>query len=251
MGLHRPFDRSFYTIGGSVKQNGGSLILGKGQLALIDGCQTSKEGAKVLSSVAGIAKDNKFLELRLGIDGKRPNRSYSNRPMSSMAFSLNEVIDLKVSAPKRTEQSLDEVILGYNGIDASTSINLQTGDVAKRISLEIYGDAYSYLGGGRDMEVISWDFEVPKCDAFDDCVDCDPCDAIDCKEWTLNAIEVMKRHQLVGGTLLGEMIDITPVVECDTPAVLTEVPYDFYCLEVCDTGDQTALQQYNNNLNYQ
>ena len=241
MGLHKPFDRSFFVIGGAVKTSGGSLELVKGQLALINGNDTTSAGAKVLSSVAGLSKSNKFLELRLGIDERKSNRSYSNKSMATLPFSLNEVIDLKVSAPRRLEQSVDEVILGYNGIDASTTFNLELGDVYKRFSLELYGDAISYLGGGRDTEVISLNFDVPRCDVFNDCVDCDPCGAVDCKAWTLNVIETFKEHQLTGGTKVGELIDITPVFKCDTPASETLIPYDFYCLELCDTGDAEAL----------
>ena len=241
MGLHKPFDRSFYVIGGAVKKNGGSLNLVKGQLAAVDGATTTKDGAKVLGTFAGIPKKHKFLELRLGIDERKPNRSYSNKPMASMPFSLNEVVDLKVSAPKRTEQLLDEVILGYNGKDAATSFNLGLGETYKRITLELEGDAISYLGGGTSKEVISINFEVPRCEVFNDCVDCDPCDAVDCKAWTLNVIETLKNHQLVGGTLVEELVDITPVFECDTPATAVEIAYDFYCLELCDTGDAEAL----------
>lgn len=241
MGLHRPFDRSLFVIGGAVKTSGGSLDLVKGQLALVDASQTSSAGAKVVSSLAGIAKDKKFLELRLGIDERTPNRSYSNKPMATMPFSLKEVVDIKVSAPERTEQRLDEVILGYNGIDDATSFNLELGETYKRITVEVYGDAISYLGGGYDKEIVSVNFEIPRCDVFNECDDCDPCGAVDCKAWTLNVIETLKEQQLTGGTRLGDVIDITPVLKCDVDATETLIPYDFYCLEVCDTGDADAL----------
>lgn len=241
MGLHKPFDRSFFVIGGAVKTSGGSLDLVKGQLALVDASQTSSAGAKVVSSLAGIAKDKKFLELRLGIDERQPNRSHSNKPMVSMPFSLGEVQDIKVSAPERLEQRLDEVILGYNGIDTATTFNLESGETYKRITVEIYGDAISYLGGGYDKEVVSVNFEIPRCDVFNDCDTCDPCGAVDCKAWTLNVIETLNTQQLPGGTLLGDMIEITPVLSCDTPSTEALTAQDFYSLEVCDTGDSEAL----------
>jgi len=242
MGLHKPFDRSLYSIAGAVKLTGGSITLAKGQLALIDEDKTTQEGAKVLGSLAGVPKNHGFLALRMGIDERSAtDRSYSNKPSTTMNFSLDQVVDLKVTIPQRTEQSLDEVILGYNGIDPNSAFVLEPNDVAKRITLEIYGDAYAFLGGGMDKEVMSWDFEVPRCPVFNDCIDCDSCVSIDCKEWTANAIEVMKRHQLVGGTLLGDMVDITPVLDCDNADSHVLTPYDFYCLEICDTGDATAL----------
>ena len=70
MGLHKPFDRTFYVIGGATKTSGGSLNLVKGQFALVDGAETSADGAKILGSLAGVRKRHKFLELRVGGDGK-------------------------------------------------------------------------------------------------------------------------------------------------------------------------------------
>ena len=239
--IHRPYDRAFVIIGGAVKETGGSLNLAKGQLALTDQKQTSKDGSKVISSLLGFAKDSKSLNLRVGIDAKKSNRSYSNKAQATELFSLEEVVGLTVSAPKSKELTNDEVILGYNGIDDVTSFDLQTGDVYKAISVELEGDIISYLGGGKSVERITQHFEVPNCNTLDNCVNCDNCADIDCKSWTLNVIESLKRHQLTGGRELKDLIDITPIFSCDTAATATEIPYDWSCLELCDTGDASAL----------
>lgn len=239
--IHRPFDRAFVILGGAVKQSGGSLNLAKGQLALTNQRETSKDGSKVLTSLLGFPKDSKSLNLRVGIDAKSVNRSYSNKSMSTELFSLEEVIGLSVSAPESKELTNDEVILGYNGIDDATSFDLQTGDVYKAISVELTGDVISYLGGGKNVERITQHFEVPNCNSLETCETCDNCADIDCQAWTLNVIESLKSHQLTGGRELKDLIDITPIFECDTAATATEIPYDWSCLEVCDTGDQEAL----------
>ena len=241
MGLNRAFDRPFFVIGGNVKTSGGSLDLAKGQLALIDQSVTTANGAKVVATTAGKPKDAKDFVLRLGVADREPNRSYSNKDESTMPFSLNNVVGLTVSAPERTEQSVDEVIIGYDGMNPNTAFNFKTGDSYFRLSLELKGGAVSFRGGKGDTEVVNINVEVPECDPFDNCVECTECDGVDCKTITLEAIERLKKRQLSGGLTVDQLIDITPVFSCDTDAVLNEVAYNYYCLEVCDTGTDAAL----------
>jgi hypothetical protein len=249
MGLNRAFDRPFFVINGAVKTTGGSLDLAKGQLALIDQSVTTVNGAKVVASANGKAKDAKDFVLRLGVSDREPNRSYTNKDESTMPFSLNDIVGLTVSAPDRTEQSLDEVIIGYDGFNANTAFNFLTGDAYFRLSLELKGGAVAFRGGSGDSEVVNINVEVPECDPFNNCEDCDECSTVDCKTITLEAIERLKRKQLSGGLTVDQLIDITPVFSCDTPATLDEIAYDYYCLDVCDTGTDEALAlvaaQYN------
>lgn len=241
MGLNRAFDRGFFVIGGAVKKSGSSFNLGKGQLALIDRSKTTAQGAEVVNTVAGKPKDAKDFVLRCGISQREPNRSYTNKDESSMPFSLNEIVDLKVSAPENTEQKVDEVIIGYNGVNANTAFSFKTGDAYFRLSLELTGGAVAYRGGKGDKEVVNINVEVPECDPFNNCDTCDECEAVDCKVVTLEAIERLKRKQLTGGMTVDQLVDITPVFSCDTPPALTEIPWDYFCLEVCDTGSDAAL----------
>lgn len=241
MGLNRAFDRGFFLIGGSVKQSGGSINLSKGQLALIDQSKVTIDGAKVVTSAAGKQKDKKDFVLRCGVADRDPNRSYTNKDQSTMPFSLNEIVGLKVDAPKNTEHIVDEVIIGYNGVDANSAFSFQTGDAYFRLSLELKGGAVAFRGGKGDTEVVNINVEVPNCNPFDNCEDCDECLPVDCKVVTLEAIERIKEKQLTGGQKVGDLIDVTPVFSCDTPASVTEIPYNYYCLSVCDTGTDAAL----------
>jgi hypothetical protein len=241
MGLNRAFDRGFFLIEGSVKKSGGSINLSKGQLALVDQSKVTIDGAKVVTSAAGKQKDKKDFVLRCGVADRDPNRSYTNKDQSTMPFSLNEIVALKVDAPKNTEHKVDEVIIGYNGFDANSAFNFKTGDSYFRLSLELKGGAIAFRGGKGDTEVVNINVEVPSCNPFENCVDCDECLPVDCKEVTLEAIERIKEKQLTGGATVSDFIDVTPVFSCDTPATLTEVAYDYYCLSVCDTGTDSAL----------
>jgi hypothetical protein len=241
MGLNRAFDRPFFLIGGAVKQSGGSIGLAKGQLALVDQSKVTIDGSTVVNTVAGKQKDKKDFVLRCGVVDKDPNRSYSNKDQSTMPFSLNEVVGLKVDSPKNTEHIVDEMIIGYDGMNDNSAFQFQTGDAYFRMSVELKGGAVAFRGGKGDTEVININVEVPACNPFDNCETCDECVAVDCKVVTLEAIERIKEKQLSGGQLVGDLIDVTPVFGCDTDAILTEVAWDFYDLSVCDTGTDEAL----------
>ena len=247
MSVHNPFHRDFVVIGGSTKTTGGSLNLQKGAFALVNAMESSADGAKVLANVDGISKRLKALELRLGVADKGYGRSHSNKPLQSMPFSLENVVDLRVSAPETTEQIVDELIVGYNGIDDSTAFSFNAGDAYFRLTLELEGDPIAYRGANGGMteharEFVSVNVEIPSCDISDTCGGCDNCNEIvDPREIVLETIERLKRHELAGGQKVENFVEITPVIECDTPASLTEIPYDFYCLELCDAGTDSAL----------
>lgn len=241
MGLNRAFDRPFFIMNGAVRQTGGSIGLAKGELALVDTSSSSNAGLAVVTSALGKPKDRKDFELRVGVVDKGATRSYANKAQSTMPFSLNEIVDLKVDAPKITEHIVDELVIGYDGMNDNTAFNFQTGDSYFRLSLELKGGAVAFRGGKGDTEVVNINVEVPECNPFDGCTDCDECTPVDCRTITLEAIERIKEKQLSGGQKVGDLIDVTPVFGCDTPATLTEVAYDYYCLEVCDTGTDEAL----------
>ena len=249
MAIGNPHDRDYFVIGGSVKLTGGSLNLSKGQLALVDQKNSTVDGLGVLSTLAGKSKRDKDLVLRLGVSDRGATRSHTNGSQKTLPFSLDEVVDLKVSAPENTVQQIDEVILGYDGINPETAFDFKTGDATFRVTLELKGDALAYRGGGEsDCEYVSVNVDIPDCNDTDDCEACDPCASIDPKEIIEETIERLKNRQVVGGNTVSQFVDITPVFRCDDPRTATEIPYDYYCVSICDSGTQEALalvaQQY-------
>jgi len=249
MAIGNPHDRDYFVIGGAVKLTGGSLNLSKGELALVDQKASTVDGLSVLSTLAGKSKRDKDLVLRLGVSERDATRSHGNGSQKTLPFSLDEVIDLKVSAPENTEQLIDEVILGYDGINPDTAFDFRTGDAVFRVTLELKGDALAYRGGGEsDCEYVSVNVDIPDCNDTDDCESCDPCASIDPKEIIEETIERLKNRQVVGGNTVSQFVDITPVFRCDNPRTATEIPYDYYCVSVCDSGTEQALalvaQQY-------
>jgi hypothetical protein len=248
MGLNKAFDRSFFLIDGAVKTTGGSLNLAKGQLAAVDQTKATAEGLKVISTFAGSAKDKKNFSLRVGIEAKTPGRSYSDKSYSTVPFALSEVKELSVSAPKITEHIVDEVVIGYDGTPGS-EFNFKTGDAYFRIALHLKGGAIDFRGGRDGEEFLGVNIDVPKCNPFDDCADCDGCAATDAKAIILEAVERIRRKQLTGGGKVEDFIDVTPILKCDNDITASLIPYHFYTLELCDTGDDVAkaivAAQYN------
>ena len=248
MGLNKAFERNFFLIDGAVKTSGGSLNLAKGQLAAVDQTKATADGLKVVSSFAGKAKDKKDFTLRVGIEGKTPGRSYSDKSFSTLPFALNEVTGLTVSAPQITEHVVDELVIGYDGTPGS-EFNFKTGDAYFRIAVKLEGGALEFRGGKDACEYLGVNVEIPACNPFEDCVDCDGCAAVDSKAIIMEAVERLRRKQLTGGKTVADFIDITPVLECDNDLTATLIPYDFYELELCDTGDDSAkavvAAQYN------
>jgi len=250
MGNHRPMERHLILSNGAVKTTGGSLKLAKGQLAFVDTSATTPDGAKVVSSFAGKPKKDKVFELRLGVsDDRIANRSRSNKAMSTVPFSLSEVKDLRVETPGVLEQKVDEVIIGWDGITPGSEFKFQTGDYPFQIALEVSGDPVGYMGGGTNTEIAVVRVEIPDCDPLNTCETCDGCASVDGKAVTMEAIERLRRKQVAGGLEMQELVDITPIFDCDTDVTATEIDFVWYTLSVCDTGTDNALAlvsaQYN------
>lgn len=248
MGLNKPFDRDFYLINGAVKTSGGSLTLAKGQLAAIDQSKSTANGLTVVSSFAGKPKNKKDFALRAGIEGKTPGRSYSDKDYSTVPFSLNEVVELSVSAPKITEHIVDEVVIGFDGTPGSEFL-FNKGDAYFRLALSLKGGAIDFRGGKGGEEFIGITVEIPDFDPYDDCTTPVACTAADTKEIILEAVRRLREKQLTGGRPVSDFIDIYPVLDCDTDLTANLVQYFYYTLSIADTGDSDALAlvqaQYN------
>lgn len=249
MAINKPFDRHFTTIGGNVKKTGSSLSLAKGQVALADLSKTTPQGVELLSSLAGFPKEKKTLVLREGVTDKSPNRTHSNAGKSTPPFSLEEVRAVRVSAPKRTEQSVDEITIGYDGFDPKTAFNFKKGDRYFNLFVEISGGLLQYRGAKNDIEFAYVNVEIPSCDPFNTCQDCEDCEPVDCKAITLEAIETLRRRQVAGGTTWDEFVDITPIFSCNEEQE-NLIEYTYWNLTICDTGDDNALALVQAQYNY-
>lgn len=60
----------------------------------------------------------------------------------------------------------------------------------------------------------------------------------------LKTIERIKNQPIAGGGKVGDFVEIHPIHSCDALAKEpVETDMNFYCVEMCDTGDAYALAQ--------
>ena len=228
MASHAPQTLFFVTNEGSVSTTGGSTRIAKGQLGLVDkGGVPTAAGLPVVTSVTPIATDrNRLYELRLGIAPLTPTRSQSNKAYSTVPFKLSEIVDVKVNYPK-LGISVDEFIIGYNGINPDTALVMSNGD-NEVIDITLSGEAIGMLGYPESKVTVKLYLEAPNTGTFT------------MHEIVEKGVERLKNVTLVGGVPITNYIDITPV-NGTNPSSVTGTNFTFWTLELEDKGNHTAL----------
>lgn len=228
MASHAPQTLFFVTNQGSVSTTGGSTRIAKGQLGLVDkGGVPTAAGLPVVTSVTPISTDrNRLYELRLGIAPLTPTRSQSNKAYSTVPFKLSEIVDVKVNYPKMGV-SVDEFIIGYNGINPDTALVMSNGD-NEVIDITLSGEAIGMLGYPEAKVTVKLYLEAPNTGTFT------------MHEIVEKGVERLKNVTLVGGVPITNYIDITPVNSTNA-ATVTGTDLTFYTLKVDDKGNHTAL----------
>lgn len=226
MASHAPQTILFVTNEGSVMSNGYSTRLAKGQFGIVDkGATPSALGMAVVNTFPTTPKDRLF-ELKLGIAPLTPTRSQSNKAYSSMPFKLSEIVDIKVNAPK-LGVSVDEFIIGYDGINSDTALALQAGD-NEVIDITLAGEAIGMLGYPEAKVTVKLYLEAPNTGSFT------------MHQIVEQGVERLKKVTLLGGVPITEYIDITPV-NSQNPSSVSGVSYTFSSLKVQDAGNASAL----------
>jgi len=143
-GIHSPMGRDLFTLKGAVRTEGGSKNLSKGEFAIVNKSKPTANGATVVSSFAGLPKSTVY-ELRVGKSPVSEVRSGdTSTPYKSHTFTIEDVKDIRVSAPKITVQKFDDLIIGYDGINDSSALVINEG-ASTVIDLLLYGDPIKFL----------------------------------------------------------------------------------------------------------
>ncbi len=242
MAIHGAYPRLFPTLNGSVMgENGRSLNLSKGQVGIFNINDVTPDGSKALTDFSNLKKGTP-LRIHLGTASNGVSRTSNDFSWKSVDFTLDNIVAVKASKPERTEQMVDDVILGYNGVDASTSFAFELGQ-SMDFALRLSGEALSVQGVSDGLIDIPFTLSSDGCTvAHKPCEQCDPCGGVDCGHITMSAIQGLREFPIGKGRKLGEVVDILPVLECKEPAEKgEEKDYKFYCISLCDTGDVNAL----------
>jgi hypothetical protein len=230
MASHKGWDRHYPVK--SVATSGGSLNLAQAQLALVDmDAAPSSAGLKIISDLSGKDAGSKF-QLRVGKAPIANNRSQSSKAWSTETFKISEVIDLKVDAPKEGIVT-DEFIIGYDGFNANTAIELVNGD-NEEISITLCGEVIGAIGyQAAEVEIKEY-LTAPNSGSFTN------------QELVTKAVERLNSYKLMGDIPLTDYVEITPV---DSERTTTGTLVSIYTLTVADNGtysDLAAVQsQYN------
>ena len=221
--LNRPQEILFVTNEGAVQKNGFSATLGKGQFGIVDkGAAKSALGEKVTTTLPTTPKDRLF-ELALGASDLKPNRSQTNKSWRSLPFKLSDVVEIKVKTPVG-KGSLDEVLIGYDGINADTALVLENGD-NETLDITLKGDALGMLGYKDGKVTVKLHLRAPNEGAFT------------MQQIVEEGVELLKRMTLIGGVPITEYVDITPINSTQT--ALTGSNYSFFYLSVNDEGRES------------
>lgn len=220
---HRPISAHLFTLDGNVLSTGGAKNLAKGQFTIVNTGKPTVNGAAVVGDFAGLSNSTIY-EMRLG-KHKIPNsRTNANsKPYSSQTFKIADVVDVRANFPKHTKQVFDDVVIGYDGVNAGTEISLLEGQTTL-MDIALCGENIAYMSGSYDHVIkIHFGREVGDTD----------------KDVIERAVARLRRETFPGGTPVTEAIDIKVVNSDNLP--LAGVPYVFSKLNLTDTGDSNSL----------
>lgn len=251
-GLHAPAHTPIICPSNTRMFEGGSMKLTSGQIGIFDLFQQGEDGLVSLTSLKGYRPDEKRFEIRQGIYPSALSRSNNNKSSSTIPFSINGIKDVyaKVLAE---ESKVDIVTLGYNGINAETSIKAKKGDRIL-INLDLKGRQLEFYNFPDGRASFQQEIVVPDCDYTPKAcpVECDPCEMPDIASAVKSAIEALLNQPVAGTAKVGDFVKITPVIKYaagNPDEGRTEKNVNFYCIEMCDLGNQNALAalqtQYN------
>ena len=127
MSIHKPTELLFVVNNGLVKTSGGSTQLAKGVLAFANRNLPNTE--KGIPLVGTFDQSGNY-EIRYGTVDSNGVRGKSNLSWRSLPFQLDEIVDIKVSAPK-AGSATDEVWIGYDGLNPESAIVLENGQTVE------------------------------------------------------------------------------------------------------------------------
>lgn len=241
-GLHAPAHTPIICPPGTKMFEGGSLNLTSGQIGIFDLFQQTEDGLLAVTDFTGYRRDEKRFEIRQGSYSSVISRSNGDKNGSTIPFAINGIKDI-YAAFLNDGGKVDIVTLGYNGINADTAIKAKAGDRIL-IELRLKGRQLEFYNFPDGRAVFQQTIVIPDCDYTpNQCgPECDPCAPVDIASAVKRAIEALNKQPVAGVAKVEDFVKITPIIKYSVdPAARTEKNINFYCIEVCDLGNQTAL----------
>lgn len=222
-GTHSALSRHLFTLDGAVLRSGGAKRLAKGQFTIVNSGKAGANGAVVVGDFAGLPKST-VLEMRLGKHSAPNSRTASNgKPYSSEHFTLNDIVDITANFPKFTEQKFDELIIGYDGINLDTQIDLEENQTTV-LDIVLSGDHVGFVTGNCEHVIkVHFGKEVGETN----------------EQVLEKVVKNLKSQTLVMGVPFTELVEVSLVNSENQP--LGGTPYVFSTLTLTDGGDSNDL----------
>jgi len=227
MGLFKAYDTHFVTVDGLTKTEGGGGNLANGQVGVVNLSKgATKDGAIIVGDFDSLSKKDK-LQLRMGKPKVGVTRSLNNKPYTSpFSFTLDEILDVRVDAPKMQGQKVDDFIIGFDGTNG-TEIDLDNG-TNLAIQLSLSGNALGRLGYKDSCTTVQVQLEAPNTGEKATTATPNP------GEWTVQeiverAVTEFSNYKLLGDTPLTDLVEIIPV-NSENAALVSNT--QFYTLSV-------------------
>ncbi|MAX51582.1 MAG: hypothetical protein CMH22_06340 [Methylophaga sp.] len=222
----------------SVATTGGSLNLANGTFAVVDyDGQPTANGLKILSDFSGLAKDRR-VQFRLGRPDLAINRSQGNKADATLPFKISDVKGIRVSAPEKGI-SVDHMILGYDGFNASSAIVLEEG-ATEKISITLSGEIIGDLGYEDSQYTIEETLIAPYGAKATDQTEADAGAWTD-QEVVEDLVERLKNYELLGKVPLSNYVDISPVNSNNPETEPDTTDAVYYNVEVVDEGTYSDI----------
>lgn len=224
---------------GATMKNGGSIGLPLDTLGVFskDARKTTKNGLKALSDFAGIDKKKEKLAILFG-SRKDSGRHGGTKNIRTVDFSLSEIVAAGISHPKNAEQKFDYWRIGWDGVDANSTLKFHRGQTLE-FQLTVGGIAATFFNN-TDTYTIRQLINIPNLD-FGYCEELgEPCEPVDCREHTIALVKNLNDYSLPGGQKLSQFYDIYPIFDTPTDNA-TPIGYTQYCLDYCGFGGEFEL----------
>lgn len=224
-GIHSSMSRHMFTLNGNVLTSGGAKNLAKGQFAIVKSASATANGAEVVSSFAGLPKSTVF-EMRLGKHKIPKTRTAQNSiAYKSETFKLSDVVGVKANFPKNVEQTFDEILIGYDGVNADTALVLEEGQTTV-LDINLSGEHVGFITG-----TCSYSFKMHFGREAGETN----------QEAVLRLVDRIKEQVFPQGVPVTETIDITPIDSSRTS--LTGASWVFSNLTLDDNGESNDLAE--------
>lgn len=244
MGVNKASDRYLMSDHGEVMNTGSSANLGKNVIGLFNIHEVDRNGAKAVDTTAPIEANSRAkFEVRQGILNKAGvTRTLSNKAKSTIPFKAKDVKNAWVTKPTITEQSFDELYIGYNGLEADSSLKFKPG-LSFSTDITLWGSAMGMINAGGRYTV-RYTSIIPDVDAYDTCgPDLDFCSPVDCREETLNMVKYLRSYLLPGQIPLTNYVDIDPVFSTVNAGVTTAYKVMELSIPTFDAGKDIGKVQ--------